>query len=335
MKRILHLAAGLLMVGGVAAGFSAPTTAQTAQPPLQLESKIPLGAVRGRIDHFAVDLARQRVFLAELGNDSVSAIDLEDAKVVHRLSGLKEPQGVGYVPATDTLYVANGGDGSVRLFAGDSFAEAGRIDLGDDADNIRVDGTGQQVLVGYGNGGLAVIDALKKQKIASIALKAHPESFQLSPSTGRIFVNVPKTREIAVIDRAAGRQIASWPMSQGGNFPMALNEAAQEVLVAFRNPARLGVFRLTDGKTVASLDLCGDADDVFVDVKRHRVYSSCGAGFVDVFDTDGSNYRRSAHIPTSEGARTALFIPELDRLLVAARATGSAPAAVWVFRVEP
>jgi len=335
MKSILHFGVGLLMVGGVAGGFSVPAAAQASSPPLQLESKIPLGAVRGRIDHFAVDLARQRVFLAELGNDSVSAIDLKDAKVVHRLSGFKEPQGVGYVPATDTLYVANGGDGSVRLFGGDSFAEAGRIDLGGDADNIRVDGTGQQVLVGYGNGGLAVIDALKKQKIASIALKAHPESFQLSASTGRIFVNVPKTREIAVIDRAAGRQIASWPMSAGGNFPMALNEGAQEVLVAFRNPARLGLFGLMDGKTIAMLELCGDADDVFVDAKRHRVYVACGAGFVDVFDADGNSYRRSAHIPTVEGARTALFIPELNRLLVAARATASAPAAIWVLRAEP
>jgi DNA-binding beta-propeller fold protein YncE len=331
----LNLAVGFLMVAGVAACFSAPTTAQTSPLSLQLEAKIPLGVVRGRIDHFAVDLARQRVFLAELGSNSVSVIDLKDAKVVHRLPGLKEPQGVGSVPVTDTLYVANGGDGSVRLFSGDGFAESGRIDLGDDADNIRVGATGQEVLVGYGNGGLAVINALKKEKIGSIALKAHPESFQLSPPTGHIFVNVPKTREIAVIDRAAGRQIASWPMSQGGNFPMAINEAGQEVLVAFRNPARLGVFGLMDGKTIATFDLCGDADDVFVDAKRHRVYVSCGVGSVDVFDADGSSYRRSARIPTSEGARTALFIPELDRLLVAARATGSAPAAIWVFRAEP
>ena len=38
--------------------------AETA--PLQLEAKIPLGNVRGRIDHMAVDLKRQRLFIAEL-----------------------------------------------------------------------------------------------------------------------------------------------------------------------------------------------------------------------------------------------------------------------------
>jgi hypothetical protein len=207
--------------------------------------------------------------------------------------------------------------------------------LGDDADNIRFDGTGQQVLVGYGDGGLAIIDVLKRRQVGNIALKAHPESFQLSPSTGHIFVNVPKTREVAVVDRAAGRQTASWHLSAGGNFPMALNESARELLVAFRNPAQLGVFGLGDGKKLAMLDLCGDADDVFVDAKRHRVYAACGAGFVDVFDAGASKYRRIARISTVAGARTALFIPEWDRLLVATRAARSTPAAIWVFRTEP
>ena len=46
--------------------------ARSADPaPLQLEAKILLGDVRGRIDHMAVDLKRQRLFVAELGNDSV------------------------------------------------------------------------------------------------------------------------------------------------------------------------------------------------------------------------------------------------------------------------
>src|ERR1043166_7054149 len=123
--------------------------AQPATPTLQLEAKIPLGNVRGRIDHMAVDLSRKRVFVAELGNGSVSVVDLQQQKVVHRITGLKEPQGVGYVPATETLYVANGGDGSVRLYRGSDYAEAGRIALRDDADNVRLESSGQNLFVGY------------------------------------------------------------------------------------------------------------------------------------------------------------------------------------------
>src|SRR5262249_44397654 len=140
-------------------------TAQTT-PPLQLEAKIPLGDVRGRIDHLAVDLPRRRLFVAELGNDSVGVIDLAAHKVIHRISGLAEPQGVGYAAATDTLFVANARDGSVRLFRGDDYAPAGQIALGNDADNIRIDAAGGRLFVGYGNGALAVIDVGSRSKIA-------------------------------------------------------------------------------------------------------------------------------------------------------------------------
>src|SRR4051812_39532035 len=102
----LFMAAATLLVG---AGRPVAQTANSL--PLQLEAKIPLGDVQGRIDHMAIDLARQRLFVAELGNDSVAVVDLSSRTVITTLGGLKEPQGVGYVPSTQALYVANAGDG--------------------------------------------------------------------------------------------------------------------------------------------------------------------------------------------------------------------------------
>jgi DNA-binding beta-propeller fold protein YncE len=308
----------------------------TETAPLQLEAKIPLGSVGGRIDHMAVDLKRQRLFVAELGNDTVGVIDLAKHVVIRTLSGLREPQGVGYEPATDMLYVANAGDGSVRVFDGNDYAAKGRIDLGSDADNIRMDAAANRVFVGYGSGALAVIDPSTRKKIGDIPLKAHPEAFQIDPNSAQIFVNVPEAHAIAVIDRAAQKQTGTWPLSdRGANFPMALDPARRQVLVIFRSPAEIGVFSMTDGKFITSTETCGDADDLFMDAKRARVYVSCGAGFVDVFEAKGEVYRRIARIPTVSGARTALFVPELDRLLVAARASGNEPAAIWIFRPLP
>src|SRR5260370_41897340 len=85
-----------------------------------------------------------------------------------------------------------------------------------------VDSASNRVFVGYGNGALAVIDPATNGKIADIQLPAHPESFQLARSDRRIFVNVPKARAIAVIDRFASKQTASWAIENGSNFPMAL-----------------------------------------------------------------------------------------------------------------
>jgi DNA-binding beta-propeller fold protein YncE len=318
------------------AGSAGQASAQSDTAPLQLETKIPLGDVRGRVDHMAVDLKRQRLFVAELGNDTVGIIDLPNRKMFRRILGLKEPQGVGYEPSTDMLYIANAGDGSVRLFEGADYKYAGQIELGADADNIRVDAENKRIFIGYGNGALAVIDPSTRSKVGDIPVKAHPESFQIDPDTSQIFVNVPDAHGIAVVDRASQKQIGKWPTpDQGANFPMALDRVRREVLVIFRAPAALGVFSMTADKLVATIETCGDADDLFIDAKRDRVYVSCGAGFLDVFELKGTEYRRIARIPTVSGARTALFVPELDRLLVAVRARPEAPAAIWVFRPIP
>ena len=227
------------------------------------------------------------------------------------------------------------GDGSVLLFRGADYAPAGRVELGDDADNIRVDTASNRVFVGHGSGALAVIDPATNGKTAEVQLQAHPESFQLAHSARHIFVNVPKASEIAVLDRFAGEQTTSWAIENSSNFPMALDENSGRVLVAFRKPAQLAVFAMPDGSAVATVDACGDADDLFVDAKRQRVYLSCGDGYLDVFEAQGAAYRRAAHVPTISGARTSLFVPEVDRLFVAARANPGEPAAVWVFRPTP
>jgi DNA-binding beta-propeller fold protein YncE len=308
--------------------------AGAAQPAaLVLESKISLGAVRGRIDHLAFDVSRQRLFVAELGNDTVGVVDLKERKTVATLTGLKEPQGIGYVPSTDTVYVANSSDGSVRLFQGPDLREAGRIDLGDDADNVRVSDAAQQVIVGYGDGALAILDPLSHSKVAVVPLKAHPESFRVEPSGQRIYVNVPRAHEIAVLDRGARKQIGSWPTGElSANFPLALDESRQRVLVVFRHPAMLAAFQAQDGMRVATVPTCGDSDDLFLDAKRKLLYVICGEGFVDVLAPRGDSYASLGRIATLSGARTGLFIPEIDRLIVAARVSGSESAAVWVLR---
>ena len=333
LRTILAVLAGVMALANIT-GQAFGETPETSL--LQLEAKIPLGDVRGRIDHMAVDLKRQRLFVAELGNDSVGIVDLPGRKLISRIPGLKEPQGVGYEPSTDTLYVANAGDGSVRVFDGNDYAVKDRIDLGSDADNIRVEAATNRVFIGYGGGALAVIDPSTRKKIGNIPVKAHPEAFQIDPDTSQIFVNVPGARGIAVVDRVSQKQIGEWPLpDRGANFPMALDHVRRQVLVIFRAPAALGVFSMTDGKRIATAETCGDADDLFIDAKRARVYVSCGAGFLDVFEPKGTAYRRIARIPTVSGARTSFFVPELDRLLVAVRASSESPAAVWVFRPIP
>ncbi len=325
--RSLALLLAVPLLGAAAA--AAPTD------PLTLEREIPLGQVQGRIDHMAVDLARERLFVAELGNGSLGVVDLEKGKVLKRVGGLKEPQGVAYVPGADLLYVASGGDGTLRRYAGADLGPAGVAKLGDDADNVRVDPRGGRVVVGYGDGALALVDAASGKRTGEIALPGHPESFRLEAGGPRAFVNVPEARQVVVVDREAGRQVAAWKLDGRDNFPMALDEAGGRLLVVDRHPAELLILDTGSGEVVARLPTCGDADDVFLDAKRDRVYVSCGEGVVDVVGRRGDTYEELARVPTASGARTALFVPELDRLYVAMRAGKGEGAAIRVMQPVP
>lgn len=318
----------------LAALFCAPARVGVAAEPLVLERTIALKGVSGRIDHLAIDLVRKRLFVAELGNGTLDVIDLAVGQVVRRIDGLKEPQGVGYVPGADVVAIANAGDGSVRLFRGEALLPTGRVELGDDADNIRLDVRSGMLVVGYGSGGLAVIDPADGRLVRRIPLPAHPEGFQLDATGHRAFVNVPDARQIAIVDMNEGRQTASWRAPDlRANFPMAFDGGL--VAVVFRNPPRLMLFDANSGGRVGSFTSCSDADDVFFDDKRRRIYASCGDGKVDVWQEEVGVYHPLSTVRTATGARTSLFVPELDRLFVAARAgffgLGSA-AAILVLR---
>ena len=263
---------------------------------------------------------------------------MANGQLLHRITGLRGPQGIAYVVSADALFVANGGDGTVRLFGGGELAPIGQIALGSDADNVRVDAQTGLVFVGYGSGALAVIDPANRTKIKDIPLPplpGHPESFQLSAGARQIFVNVPDAQSIIVLDPNSEGTRERWSTgTDRGNFAMALDEENQRVLVLYRNPPKLSARDVRTGAVIAERDTCGDVDDAFVDAKRRRVYVTCGEGFVDVLD-GSAEYARLARIPTQPGARTSLFIPPLDRLAVAVRSNGSEPAALWVYQALP
>src|SRR6267142_559332 len=284
-----HIARAILLIVMM---MPAAGEAQTGGAPLVLEAKIPLGEVSGRIDHLAIDVKRQRLFVAELGNDTLGVVDLAAGKVLRTIAGLKEPQGVAYVPFADSVYVANAGDGSVCVLRGDDLASIGRIELGDDADNVRVDAQRSRVLVGYGKGALAVIDPASRAKTADIRLEGHPEGFQIDETGTEVFVNVPDARNIEVVDLATGANRFLPMEGLRSNFPMAIDHDAHRVLVVFRSPATLVALSSQDGRVADKLETCSDADDVFVDPRRRRVYVSCGEGVVDVREQSETGYRQ-------------------------------------------
>ena len=304
---------------------------------LRMVQTIPLPNVEGRIDHMAVDVKGQRLFIAALGNNSVEILDLNAGKHFKSIPGLHEPQGVGFISEFNKIFIANGKTGACDILDGSSFERIKSVKFPDDADNIRYDANGQRVYVGYGNGGLGIIDAKNSDHIGDIRLDAHPESFQLEKSGPRIFVNLPDSKKIAVVNRETRAVITTWAKTNAtANFPMALDETHHRLFVGFRKPAKVSVFDTDSGKVIANLDSAGDADDIFYDNSRRRIYIAGGDGFLSIFQQlDPEHYQPVAKIPTAAGARTALFVPEFNRLYLAVPHRGSQRAEVRVYSAQP
>jgi len=299
---------------------------------LALVGTIGMAGVEGRIDHMAATPDGRRLFVAALGSDRVLQIDIQAAQVTGVITGVKEPQGVCYLPKSRKLVVASGGDGMVRIYD-DALKLAGTLSGLDDADNVRYDPDANLVYVGYGQGALAVIDPDKTAIVGKIPLHGHPESFQLENHGTRIFVNVQAAGEIEVFDRATRTVLARWPLKDAAaNFPMALDEPGRRLFVGTRKPARMMVMDTAAGNEVAILNACGDTDDIFYDASRKRIYLSGGEGCVDVFrPADSLTYERLATVRTLRGARTSLLVPAAHRLYVAVPHRGAQPAELIMF----
>jgi DNA-binding beta-propeller fold protein YncE len=307
--------------------------ASSGQTPLALVGTIDLPGVEGRIDHLAVDIAAQRLYIAALGNNTVEVLDTKAASHVKSLPGFREPQGIAVLPDRKLVAIANGQGEGVQLIDAGDYRPSKAVRLGDDSDNARYDLAAKRLFVGYGGGALAAISPADAKVLGEARLAGHPESFQLERSGSRIFVNVPTAGHIAVVDRSAMKVVATWPVvTAKSNFPMALDEANHRVFIGCRRPANVLVFDTTSGKEVGAFAIVGDTDDLFYDGARKRLYVSGGDGYIDVFqEEDAARFTRTAHMATAAGARTSLFVPEQNRLYLAVPHRGAQKAEIRVY----
>jgi DNA-binding beta-propeller fold protein YncE len=294
---------------------------------------IVLPNVKGRIDHLDVDKKEGVVYVAALGNNTLEAVDLLHGKVLHSIAGLDEPQGVGYIPQQHEIFVANGGSGQCDFYNASTYEKITSLKLSSDADDVRYDSIEKKVYVGYGEGGIAIIDAVSHKQVGDIELPAHPEGFQLDKALNRLYVNVPDAHLIAVIDLEKQQVVERWKTVGSANFPMAIDTTNHVLFVGYRRPAQFSALDGRSGKILATEETVGDMDDLYFDPPTRQVMVSGGGGAVEVFQQEGNGYHKVAHLPTRNGARTSLLIPSLRLFVLAERAADGKKADLLIYKL--
>jgi len=297
----------------------AASDAAAGEPPLKLVQTIDLLGKAGKLDHLVVDSKGQRLFLANKINNTFDIVDLKAGKLLKQVSGQAGAQGVAYAADLDRIFVALGSGGFCNIFDGKDYKLVKTVKFMDDADNVRYNPRTNRVYVAHAENALGVIDAKPYKIKADIKLPGTAEAFQLEEGRPRLYVNVPSTNEVVVIDTDKNEIANRYAVkSAGANQCLAVDEPNHRLFIGCRTKPMLVVMDSDTGKEIASLAIPADIDDLFFDAKRKRLYASCGEGFLAVIrQLDKDRYEMQDKIATVKDARTCSFDADTGRLYLA------------------
>ncbi len=256
-------------------------------------------------------------------------------KVTGSIRRLNEPQGVAYIQRHQELFIANRGTGECDFYNALTLKKTGAINLTGDADDVCYDAGQDRIYVGYGDDGIALIDAATHKQMGNIALPSHPESFQLDAATDNLWVNLPGSGLIGICNLKQVKMTATWSkLLPRANFPMAYDKDQHRIIVGYRVPARLIVYDSQTGEKLFHVPMVADVDDLYWDPINKSIYISGGGGLINIFrQTADRHYKQIGNIRTRKGARTSLLVPELKLFLVASRAGGDQNATLRIYNI--
>jgi YVTN family beta-propeller protein len=340
MNRRKSLLAALLL----SSAALLPTLAAAADAPLRLVGRTDVPGFEGDFDHFAADVKGNRLFLAGEEKGTLEVFDLKTGKHVRTVEGLEEPHAILYMPDQNRLIVTNSGDGMTKVLDAKTLAVTGTIKLTPGADVLSYDPSTREawIVTGGKNAAkklpevtVAMVDPATGRQKGEVKFDTDfTEAIAFEQKGTRAFINVAGKHYVAVVDKKTHKVIATWPVKEGqNNAPIGLDEANKRLFLVTRKPFKFVVLDTDSGKTVATLDAPQRTNELVVDRANHRIYLT-GDDYISVIEQQGADgYREIARVPSDKGAKTAILVPELNRLYVAVAGKGETKAGVLQYEV--
>jgi outer membrane protein assembly factor BamB len=260
----------------------------------------------GGWDYVTVDPHTHRVFITRTSHTQV--IDGESGLVLGDIPGQKSAHGVAIVPKLDRGFITDGGgSGAIVVFDLTTYAVLGRIQSVPDSDGIIYDETADRVLAVSGDGGVLMtfspeIDPQNGKIDPPIELGGAPE-FLAADGSGKVYVNLEDKDVVAVVDLNSRKVVARWPVKPGGHpVGMSIDPSARRIFIGCRNPQKLIVMSIENGKIETSLPLGAGVDAT--GFEDGEVFASCRDGSLISAREEASEFKVDQTIRTPEGART-------------------------------
>jgi hypothetical protein len=331
-----------LALAPVVLALTLPSGAQAADPSaVRLIHVEPLPKVgKGDFDQFAFDLKRNRLYLSAEASHEVEVFDLKTGVLLRAGGAVKAPHRLAVDEPTGRLFVADGGDSSVKVFD-ETLHLIKRIAVGVDPDGGVYDDRKRIFYVGSRLDGspdaLSSITAISTSDMSVAGSTQIPsktlKDMVIDRSTGRLFVSMRDKNEVGVLPLAGGA-LKTWSAT-GMNqpVPLALDAKRRLLFVGARRPGKLFVLDADDGRALSVLDCTDVSDSMGYDERAQRIYVT-GTDGLSLFDVSGKAGVKAAGLDGAVGGKSSLYVEPLHRLYVARPKTDAKDAALEVYQVQ-
>lgn len=278
----------------LALAASVPACSRAGNPassrlPLTTVADVPLPGHATRWDYASLDAQRHHLFLAHLGDDTVTVFDTAQRKVIANIPDVGRVHGVLYVPQLDRVYASATGTNEVVAIDAETFKIIARMSGGDYPDGMAYAPGVRKLYVSDEHGGTdTVIDVTSNKRIATIALGGEVGNTQYDPASRHIFANAQTRGQLAEIDPATDKVVAriNLPGAQD-NHGLYIDSSARLAFIACEGNDKLLVLDLANRKVLASFNVAKDPDVLAFDPTLGWLYVAGESGQVSVFKVQG------------------------------------------------
>jgi WD40 repeat protein len=310
MKAILATAALAALTLTSGAASAAPAA---KDPTFKIVRRIP--GPDGFWDYTSFDPVHRRVWVAH--GDSIMSIDADTGAVNAHFADASRAHAV--LPLNDgrELLTTNSGDQTARIYDTATGKLEVAIPAGDDADGAAYDPASRHVFVMDGDAGQITVINPVQRSAADVIKVGSPLEFAAADGKGRLYVNLEEKAQVAVIDTAADKVVATYPLPNCTR-PTGLAVTKEGLVISSCGNGMADVLDGASGKPVASIKIGPGPDAVIYDSARNLAYiPSGGDGTLAVLKISGpGSVTLVGTSPTQRGARTGALDPKTRHLFL-------------------
>jgi YVTN family beta-propeller protein len=231
----------------------------------------------------AVDPSSHTAYVANRGDNTVSAINGSTNTVTATIPVGLAPDGVGVDPSTGAVYEANLGNDGVEVLDGSTGKVNASLFVGNAPTEVGVDpSTHTAYVANNGSGTVSVIDGSTNTVTATIPVGSQPFGVGVDPSTHMVYVANSGDATVSVIDGSFNTVIATIPV---GGVPYGIGVDPSTHTVYVGSASAVSVIDGSSNTVTTTIPVsAGSPDGIGVDPSTHTVYVASANNSIAVID---------------------------------------------------